>query len=132
MGLLLPFLSNPRDLTGLHIVLEVDNLEVVHGWSKRYCKEDGETSLLLRCLHVLEAKLKCKIYVTHVKRCSTYIAELADRLSREATTRPEDRKAMAGIEREVKSPHLRTWLEWPVMNWNLPLKLCEDVQNLLE
>jgi len=76
VGLLLPFLTQPGILRGQHVVLEVDNLEVVYGWQKKYCREDAETSLLLRCLHVIESFIECKIYVTHVKRCSTHVANL--------------------------------------------------------
>jgi hypothetical protein len=92
VGLLLPFLTILQLLRGRHVVLGVDNTSVVYAWPKRYCKNDPETSLLIRTLHVLEAYLCCKIYVTHVKRMSTPMAVLADHLSRESTITPEDRK----------------------------------------
>jgi len=89
VGLLLPFLSKPKQLQGRHILLEVDNLSVVYAWEKRYSKEDAETSLLVRCLHVIEVQLECKIYVSHVRRCSGKIATLADSLSRRSSSGPE-------------------------------------------
>jgi hypothetical protein len=58
VGLLLPFITNPEQLVGKHIVLGVDNTSVVYAWHKRYSKRDPETSLI-RVLHVIEAYLHC-------------------------------------------------------------------------
>jgi hypothetical protein len=132
VGLLLPFLSTPKLLIGKHIVLEVDNMGVVYGWKKRYSKGDAETSLLIRCLHVLEALLECKIYVTHVKRCSNHMAKMADSLSRQATSTQDVLDAVAGLEKPVISQHLMDWLRWPALNWDLPYLLCKDVKTLLD
>ena len=79
VGLLLPFLAQPEEVAGRHVVLKEDNIEVVCGRNKRYSKGDAETSFLIRCLHVLEVNLECKIYVTHVKRCSTAVAHSLSR-----------------------------------------------------
>jgi hypothetical protein len=117
VGLLLPFLSTPKLLIGKHIVLEVDNMGVVYGWKKRYSKGDAETSLLIRCLHVLEALLECKIYVTHVKRCSNRMATMADSLSRQATSTQDVLDAVAGLEKPVISQHLMDWLKWPALTY---------------
>ena len=132
IGLLLPFLSCPKKLIGHQIILEVDNMSVVYGWRKRHCKNDAELSLLIRCLHVLEILLECKIYVSHVKRCSTYVATLADNLSRENTSTKASMDAIKGKLCFVKSKALENWLTWPTLNWNLPLLLCEDVKLLLK
>jgi hypothetical protein len=132
VGLLLPFLSNPKELAGRHIVLEVDNTEVVYGWAKKQSKNDAETSLLIRCLHVMESLLECKIYVSHVKRCSTNVANLADQLTRNTTCSGKVMEAVTGLLRPTKSKHLEEWLSWPVLNWNLPLLLCNDMENLLK
>jgi len=132
VGLLLPFLSCPKKLIGHQIVLEVDNMGVVYGWRKRQCKGDAELSLLIRCLHVLEALLECKIYVTHVKRCSTHVAILADNLSRKSTSTSATMKSIEGKLRTVKSKSLENWLQWPTLNWELPQQICEDVKLLLK
>jgi len=86
VGLLLPFLSYPEFLECKHVLLQVDNTSLIYGWEKRYCKNDAETSLLIRTLHVIESLLCCKIYIKHVKRCSTPMAKLVDQLSRKSTT----------------------------------------------
>jgi hypothetical protein len=130
VGLLIPFLSCPETLRGRHVVLGVDNISVVYAWSKKYCKDDPETSLLIRTLHVIEAFLHCKIYVTHVKRLSTNIAAMADRLSRESTITTEDRFWLDRVPVHRPWGNLGAWLEKPVLNWNLPLLILEDVKSL--
>jgi hypothetical protein len=130
VGLLIPFLSCPKSLRGRHVLLGVDNVSEVYAWTKRYCKNDPELSLLIRTLHVIEAFLHCKIYVTHVKHLSTDIAAMADRLSRESTISAEDRIWLdRGL---VHRPwgQLGAWLEKPVLNWNLPQLVLEDVKTL--
>ncbi len=113
-------------------MLGVDNTSVVYAWPKRYCKNDPETSLLIRTLHVLEAYLCCKIYVTHVKRMSTPMAVLADHLSRESTITPEDRKCVMKARIHRPWGRLGRWLENPVLNWDLPLEILQDVKALCE
>jgi hypothetical protein len=132
VGLILPFVTNPLELTGQHIVLGVDNLSVVYACQKRYCKNDPETSLLIRVLHVIEAYLHCKIYVTHVWRLSMRVATLADCLSRESTSQPDALAAMSGVPISRPWGVLGSWLEKPVLNWNLPLEILNDVKKLCE
>jgi hypothetical protein len=130
VGLLIPFLSCPGTLRGRHIVLGVDNVSVVYAWLKKYCKNDPERSLLIRTLHVIEAFLHCKIYVTHVKRLSTNIAAMADRLSRESTISDEDRIWLDRVPVYRPWGQLGACLERPVLNWNLPLLILEDFKTL--
>ncbi len=123
VGLLLPFICAPEAVRGKFVRLKVDNHNLTHVWAKKYCKEDAETSVLIRCLHVIETYLDCKIFIEFTKRMSTPMAALADRLSRESTTTNED---LARI-RHVKwnSPHgpLEDWLKDPTLDWNLPVKM---------
>jgi hypothetical protein len=130
VGLLLPFLTNPKSLRGKHIVLQVDNKAVIYSWKKKYSVKDPETSLLVRTLHVIEAFLECKIYVIHLKRMSNNLASLGDSLSREETTTPEIRRMIDGIP--VKSPAgaLTEWLKNPLLDWDLPQKVLNDVKTL--
>jgi hypothetical protein len=131
IGLILPFISYPKYLIGKHIVLQVDNTSLIYGWEKRYCKNDPETSLLLRVLHVIEIYLSCKIYVTHVKRCSNTMAELADALSRKSTTTRETLALLENSEMFFPSGSLYAWLCHPVLDWTLPEKIIDDIKNLL-
>jgi hypothetical protein len=132
VGLLLPFVTKPKDLIGRHVVLGVDNLSVVYAWQKRYCKNDAETSLLIRVLHVLEAYLHCKIYVTHIRRMSTNMAALADNLSRKSTTQADALVALNGVPVAHPWGNLGTWLENTVLDWTLPLKILNDVKTLCD
>jgi hypothetical protein len=132
VGLLIPFLTNPAVLKGKHVMLQVDNKAVVFGWRKKYSVKDPETSLLLRTLHVIEAYLECKIYVSHLRRLSTKIAALADSLSRESTTTAETIAALAGVPRSTPQGALTEWLKEPLMDWDLPLKILSDVKTLCE
>ena len=86
VGLLLPFVTNPKMLKNRFVILYVDNISLIYAWEKKYCKNDEETSILIRCLHVLEAFLEAKFFVEHVKRMSNDMAVLVDHLSKESST----------------------------------------------
>jgi len=128
VGLLLPFLTNPKDLRGQHVLLEVDNTSVVYAWEKKHGKNDVELSLLIRCLIVIEAFLECKIYVKHTLRRSNFMSILVDNLSRENTITPEVIRSLRGLKPKKVNGYITTWLENPVLDWNLPLKLIEDIK----
>jgi hypothetical protein len=131
VGLFLPFLTQPQNLAGKHVVLQVDNTAVVYAWQKKYTVQDPETSLLVRSLHVLEAFLECKIYVEHLKRLSNHVASVVDSLSRTSTTSPELLSELAQTPWTTPRGALVTWLQNPVLDWDLPLKIADDVKTLL-
>jgi hypothetical protein len=90
---------------------------------KRYVKNDQHASLLVRCLHVIEAFLECRIFMEHVRRMSTDVATLADHLSRESTTTAEDLARIRHLNwHELEGP-LKEWLSDPVVDWRLPHRL---------
>ena len=127
VGLLIPFLTRPDMVRGKHILLQVDNLAVIFAWSKKYCRNDAETSLLIRVLHVVEALLECKIYCEHLPRKSNSAAVLADHLSRESTTTKSELAAIKHVDWSPLKGALAKWLENPVMNWNLPQDICSEL-----
>jgi len=131
VGLLLPFLTVPAGLRGKHVLLEVDNGSVVYAWEKKHGKTDFELTLLIRCLVMIEIYLECKIHVKHVKRRSNGVAELVDNLSREKTSGKEVMDSLEGVEIRRVGGHLARWLEDPKVDWDLPLKLIEDVKKEL-
>ena len=57
---------------------------------------------------------------------------MVDSLSREETTSPKLLDELANIPWDQPKGHLLPWLENPVLDWDLPLKLVEDVRNLLD
>ena len=132
VGLLLPFCTEPWKLVERHVVLEVDNIAVVYGWERKHNKKDPETSVLLRCLHVLEAKLACRIHVQYVRRCSTEAADIADKLTRVETTDRVLQKKLGQVGKELPAGSLLSWLEEPLVDWSLPEKICKDIDKLLK
>jgi hypothetical protein len=131
VGLILPFMTFPKELAKQHILLQVDNSSLGYGWEKHYCKNDPETSLLLRVLHVIESLLECKIYIQHVKRRSTTMAELVDDLSRKSTTSAKTLRKISAGEVHTARGTLTDWLKNPVLDWSLPEKIVKEIKNLL-
>ena len=131
VGLLLPFLTKPQLLTNRYVLLYVDNISLIYAWEKKYCKNDEETSLLIRCLHVLESFLECKVYVEHVKRMSTPEAVLVDHLSRESSTTTADLQAIEHLHWHAPRGTLVEWLSRPILNWKLYNLLLKDVRELM-
>jgi hypothetical protein len=121
VSLILPFLSFPEKLIGNHIVIEIDNISVIHSWSKKYMKNDPETSLILRSVHVLESFCHCKIYLQHTKRCSTELAKLADALSRTAISTVQVMQKVQKASFDHPQNAFTDWLKNPYMNWDLPI-----------
>jgi hypothetical protein len=60
------------------------------------------------------------------------VATLADCLSRETTSPPDAVAALNGVPISRPWGALGNWLEKPVLNWNLPLEILEDVKKLCE
>jgi hypothetical protein len=131
IGLILPFISNPKLLVNSEIILEVDNIAVVFAWEKRYAKNDEILSIFIQTLHLIEAALPCKIYVEHVLRCSNPMSTLADALTRKATTPRDLHTKFRNIKfHKPKSP-LKKFVACPTINWNLPLLIVDHVVNLI-
>jgi hypothetical protein len=60
------------------------------------------------------------------------MAALADRLSRESTITAEDRSRLDEVQVHRPWGQLGAWLEDPVMNWDLPRLILQDVKTLCE
>ena len=131
IGLLIPFLCCPKIVKNKFVLLFVDNTNVIYAWEKKYCKNDQETSIIIRTLHILEAFLECKIFVQHTKRLSNEMASLADHLSRKSSTTVSDLEKIEKISWSKPEGTLLTWLKNPVADWSIPNKILEDVKNKL-
>ena len=114
-----------------YVILYVDNISLIYAWEKKYCKNDEETSILIRCLHVLEAFLETKIFVEHVKRMSNDMAVLADHLSRESSTTGTDLARISDLPWLSPGGALLSWISDPSLDWNLPVKIVNDVGKML-
>jgi len=118
VGLLLPMVILYRKLEHRQIVLMVDNEAIVWAWEKRHMKNDVIASILIRCLHLLEAYISCKIHVVHLPRISNDAAKTVDNLSRRSTTTSTDLKVLTHNSNHLPEP-LTKWLHHPSENWSL-------------
>jgi hypothetical protein len=127
VGLLLPFFTIPKKLQFRHVRLLVDNQAIVWSWEKRYMKNDVLASILIRCLHVIEAYLPCKIYIEHVPRMTNPLATLVDSLTRDITT-TEDMKRYISHSNPTLPPCFVSWLNKPIADWSLPMQLITEIK----
>ena len=132
IGLLIPFLTRPDLIKNRFVILYVDNISLIYAWEKKYCKNDEETSILIRCLHVLESFLEAKVFVEHIKRKSNDMAVLVDNLSRKSTTTVKDLAAINDVIWLTPGGSLASWAAGPTLDWSLPVKLLADVTKILD
>ena len=129
VGLLAPFIANPKNLIGQRILLEVDNITCVFAWQKRTAKHDPFLAILVQTLHILEAALPCKIFVEHVKRRSNRMSTLVDNLSRISSTKNPDLAMLVNIDCDTISGPLLDWIIEPIEDWAMPKKVVDWVIN---
>ena len=125
IGLIAPFIVNPKMLVGKNILLQVDNSTCVFAWEKRVPKSNETLAILIQTLHIFEAALPCRIFIEHVKRNSNEWAILVDKCSRRSSIRAIDLKKIEGKTSKMDGP-LVEWFEDPVNDWNLPLKIVKN------
>jgi len=129
IGLLLPFLTVPKLLSGRHVVLEVDNSAVVHSMRKRSCTKDSSAAIIVRAIHLISHWLGCIIHVKHVPRDSTPYSILADRLSRRMTTKREHENEISLADSYEVPGVLMSWLRSPSESWEFANDLLDYVKN---
>jgi len=131
IGVMMPFLFDPKSVQNRPVRIICDNLAVIIAWEKRYCKNDPETSVLVRALHEIVCFLECDLYLCHVKRLSTPMAAMADRLSRLSTTTSADWREMEQAKRLRPSGAITKWLRKPVVDWDLGKTLINEISQRL-
>jgi hypothetical protein len=127
VGLLLPLLCMPGELSGRDVVFHVDNIAVVYGWYNGATKLDEAASILLRGLHLMASFLGVTIHVRHVPRRSCEKSVLADNLSRKSTTSAEDLNHVRFATRGTLTGALSDWLQNPREDWSLAKNFLEEV-----
>lgn len=130
IGAMLPFLSCPASLTGMHVVLEVDCMSVLFGWDKKQSNGDVSASILIRALHLISSFLACQIHMEHMPRRTSRASILADDLSREETTSGPLLRGLRNLESHHSSTALTSWLQDPKEDWNLAARILQDVVNM--
>ena len=103
-------------------------MSLVWAWKKRHMKNNSLTSIILRTLHILEAALPCKIYVSHLPRVSTAAAKLADSLSRLSTTTDEDSRMLTHPSPILPEVFIN-WLKNPRCDWSVRTKIVQFIKN---
>jgi len=124
-GIVIPFLLCQEELRNQFVVVQVDNIGCHYAWENGYSKEDTTASILVRVLVCLAAKLSCIIKIVHHPRESSWESKLADRLSRERTTKDFERKLLNSFKKRDLPLAFRNWMDNPVEDWNLPVKLVQ-------
>lgn len=131
VGLLLPFLTNPEQLLGRHVILRVDNKAVVYGWGSKGVRNDVAASILIRALYLIGGFLSCTIHVAHLPRMSSELGTLADHLSRVKTSGEGDIAAVSHVAPGTPHRVLLSWLEDPQEDWELANRLLAAVEELV-
>ena len=131
VGLLIPIMCVPQLLVNKYVHLTVDNSSLTYAWEKKYMKNDEETSILLRCLHMAEAFLGSKLHVSYRRRMSDDMSVLVDHLSRTETTTEADLARIAHLRWETPGSALMEWVKNPRPDWSLPEKVVQDIAERL-
>ena len=126
--LLIPLVAMPDKLCGQYVRLFIDNINVVYAWEKKQCKDNTETSVVIRAIHLIEARLGCKIYVEHLRRLSTRAVAMTDRFSRKSSMTAEDRAVANRLGWVSPAGTLANWLANPTVDWELGEKIISDIE----
>jgi hypothetical protein len=131
IGVLLPFLTMPKELCGKHLVFTVDNIAVVYGWDNRAVKFDDSASVILLAVHLISSYLGCTVHITHSLRRSSPWEELVDNLSRKSSRSTDDWRKLKYAEKSKVSGAFLEWINNPTTNWDLPYILLGEVKDSL-
>ena len=123
IGLLAPFIANPKMVKNKNILLEVDNTTCVFAWQNRTPKCNDIFAILIQTLHIFEAAIPCRIFMEHVKRRSNHMAILADNLSRINTTTIVEKRNLAYSPTFHIDGPITDWFLDPRSDWDLPEKI---------
>jgi hypothetical protein len=127
IGLFLPLLTVPDRVRGRSVVLGVDNISVVFAWENGSVRGDLHASCLVRALYIVSIYLECRVFVHHIPRLSTMSSYMADSLTRKSTAASVSWAATVGVTHLGCPSSLWDWLRRPSVDWNLGLKLINDL-----
>jgi len=126
-GIIIPFLLYPELFKGQCVLVQVDNISCHFAWENGYCKEDNTASILVRVLVLMCAKLECEITIVHLPRESTWESRLVDRLSREKTTKGQEKKLLDSFEKRKLPKVFEDWMCDPIEDWGLATKIVNVI-----
>jgi hypothetical protein len=128
LGLLIPFVSIPEQLSNKFVILKVDNLSCVYGWENGYAKEDEYASIIIRTLVLITSFLGTNLTIKHLPRVSSWEAKKADRMSRKSSCTQEDLNLLDSFKYCDFPFSLLKWLRNPSADWDLPVNILEEVK----
>jgi hypothetical protein len=109
LGLLIPMLLSPELFKNSHMIVKVDCFGTIYGMQNGAAKGDTEAPILIRAAHLIAAFLECFLHVEH--RMSNWGAEVANRLSRTATTTSQDKTLIGAFHCRCLPKCLLNWME---------------------
>ena len=127
LGILLPFILIPKQLSNQVIEVKVDNMACYFGWLNRHVKGDVTASILIRSLHLITVALSWAARCISLPRKSTWNAILVDRLSRSSSTSAHDKRLLASFPGLALPSCIEEWLSNPVEDWGLADRLLDSI-----
>ena len=129
VGMLLPFLAFPEEVKGRIIIFKIDNMAVLHGWYSGYVKNDESASEVLKSVHYISGFFGTTVHVEHVDRVSNDMAELADELSRKASSsKGRALRALKDAKFRAVEGSLVDWLRNPCGKMDLCSELLKEIK----
>ena len=126
IGIILPFITNPKIFKNKYVKCNVDNISLVFAWKNKTVKSEYSLYKLFQILHILEYAIPCKIFIDHSPRRSSWQTNLVDNLTREHTTTDVDKKLIENAKIQWLSGNLQTWIENPENDLNV-MSVIENI-----
>ena len=126
IGIILPFITNPKIFKNKYVKCNVDNISLVFAWKNKTIKTEYSLYKLFQILHILEYAIPCKIFIDHSPRRSSWQTNLVDNLTRKHTTTDVDKKLIENAKIQLLSGPLQTWIENPENDLNV-MSVIENI-----
>ena len=132
VGMTVSWLTYPEEMAGKHIVMSTDNTGCFFGWENKHVKGDNLASVLIRVILVLSTYMNAAVHVEKVMRKSTWGSDMADKLSREVTTRGQAAELLKAAGGRELPQFFKEWMDDPTEDLTLPLKCLEYVKGKIK
>jgi len=116
-------------LRGKHVVFHLDNMPEVYGWEQGSIKCDSSASTVIKAVKVLAAYIGAFVHVVHVPRKSTELADLADTLSRESSSKGRVTEDLEELRSRGYSRTLEAWLKEPGKMKDFVYSMTKEIEN---
>ena len=128
MGALLVVSAAPDVCFGKPVTVWIDNIGAVQIWRKGYSATCELSTTVVRATALVASRLKCRLNVKKITRCSNVEAEQADALSKGEFTRFA-RLWSGSLPEARKFPRiLLKWLADPDPEFPLGMEICKELK----